>query len=159
MMNPPDSAASNAPPIPGAPAGRKAYVDIQVRDALDAGAPWEGKIEGVDSAGRRFEAWKWVDPIPEPIGRVTFGSAIMHDIAGSVAEERRQRESKSHKHSCAPLKELRGTIPICASCKKVRDSDGTWNDIEAYLESHFDCRFTHGLCPQCARRLYPELYP
>ena len=158
MMDPPDSGAANSPPIPGAPADRKTFVDEQVRNALDAGTPWEGKIEAVDSAGRRFEAWKWVDPIPEPIGGVAFGAALVHDIAAPMAEKHLQPGSKLRKHSSATSK-LGGTLPICASCKRVRDGDGTWNDIEAYIESNFECCFSHSLCPQCARRLYPELYP
>lgn len=54
------------------------------------------------------------------------------------------------------LRTLRGLIPICASCKKVRDDRGYWNQIESYLAQHSHATFSHGLCPQCARRLYPE---
>jgi len=58
----------------------------------------------------------------------------------------------------AEIKELRGLIPICASCKKVRNDQGYWQQIELYLEEHSDAKFTHGLCKECAGKLYQEFY-
>jgi PAS domain S-box-containing protein len=52
----------------------------------------------------------------------------------------------------------RDMLVICASCKKIRDAEGVWNPLEAYFGSHFDIEFSHGICPQCANNLYPELY-
>ena len=56
----------------------------------------------------------------------------------------------------AEVKTLSGFLPICASCKKIRDDRGYWNKIEVYIEKHSAVEFTHGICPQCARKLYPE---
>jgi AmiR/NasT family two-component response regulator len=56
------------------------------------------------------------------------------------------------------IKTLRGIIPICASCKKIRDDEGFWQDVAFYIEAHTDAEFTHGICPDCARKLYPEFY-
>jgi PAS domain S-box-containing protein len=53
---------------------------------------------------------------------------------------------------------LSGLLPICANCKKIRDDTGYWNKIEAYIHEHSEADFTHGICPTCARKLYPELY-
>jgi PAS domain S-box-containing protein len=58
----------------------------------------------------------------------------------------------------ARVKVLGGLLPICASCKKIRDDTGYWNKIEAYIHDHSEADFTHGICPTCARKLYPELY-
>ena len=58
----------------------------------------------------------------------------------------------------ARLKVLSGLLPICANCKKIRDDTGYWNKIEAYIQDHSEADFTHGICPTCARKLYPELY-
>jgi PAS domain S-box-containing protein len=55
------------------------------------------------------------------------------------------------------VKTLRGIIPICASCKKIRDDKGYWNQIEKYIKEHSDADFSHGICPECAKRLYPDL--
>ena len=54
------------------------------------------------------------------------------------------------------IKTLQGLIPICASCKKIRDDKGYWNQIEAYISEHSSAEFSHGICPDCARRIYPE---
>ncbi len=56
------------------------------------------------------------------------------------------------------VKVLSGFIPICSSCKKIRDDQGFWQQIETYISEHSDALFSHSLCPDCARRLYPELY-
>jgi hypothetical protein len=53
---------------------------------------------------------------------------------------------------------LTGLLSICASCKKVRDSEGFWNPVEKFIVEHTDARLTHGICPDCAHRLYPELF-
>lgn len=56
----------------------------------------------------------------------------------------------------AEIKTLRGIIPICASCKKIRDDKGYWNQIEKYIQDHTEANFSHGICPECAKKLYPE---
>ena len=62
------------------------------------------------------------------------------------------------KNSIETIKTLRGLIPICANCKKIRDDKGYWNQIETYIQKHSEAEFSHGICPECARKLYPELY-
>lgn len=49
-------------------------------------------------------------------------------------------------------------IPICSSCKKIRDDKGYWNQMEEYIRNHFDADFSHSVCPECARRLFPEIF-
>lgn len=56
------------------------------------------------------------------------------------------------------VKTLSGLLPICSSCKKIRDDSGYWSQIEQYLEEHSDAEFTHSLCPDCAKRLYPDIF-
>ena len=55
--------------------------------------------------------------------------------------------------------ELRSFLPICANCKKIRDDQGYWQQVEMYLEVHTGAETTHSICPDCAKKLYPELYP
>lgn len=57
----------------------------------------------------------------------------------------------------ADVKQLSGLLPICASCKDIRDDQGYWNAIERYISSRTEATFTHGLCPDCVDRLYPDL--
>jgi hypothetical protein len=56
------------------------------------------------------------------------------------------------------VKTLSGFLPICASCKKIRDDKGYWNQIEAYISEHSEAEFSHGICPECSEKLYPEIY-
>jgi AmiR/NasT family two-component response regulator len=57
------------------------------------------------------------------------------------------------------VKALNGLLPICASCKKIRDDKGYWEGVESYIKKHADVEFSHGLCPDCITRLYPEYKP
>ena len=54
------------------------------------------------------------------------------------------------------IKQLRGILPICAKCKKIRNDKGFWEKIEVYICEHSDAEFSHGLCPECAKSLYPD---
>ena len=55
------------------------------------------------------------------------------------------------------VKTLRGIIPICSACKKIRNDDGYWNQIESYISQHSEAEFSHSICPDCAKKLYPDL--
>jgi hypothetical protein len=57
----------------------------------------------------------------------------------------------------ANVKMLTGMLPICASCKNIRDDEGYWHQVEVYIRSHSEAEFTHGICPDCVVKLYPEL--
>jgi len=57
------------------------------------------------------------------------------------------------------VKLLSGFLPICASCKKIRDDQGYWKQIESYIRDHSEAEFSHGICPDCARKLYPDFTP
>lgn len=56
------------------------------------------------------------------------------------------------------VRTLSGLLPICASCKKIRDDEGYWHDVEEYISSHSDTEFSHGICPDCSKRLYPTYH-
>ncbi len=74
-------------------------------------------------------------------------------------EERVQDRTKELTEALAKVRTLKGLLPICASCKKIRDDQGYWTQIESYLYKHSDAEFSHGICPDCAKKLYPELFP
>ena len=54
------------------------------------------------------------------------------------------------------VKTLRGLVPICANCKKIRDDKGYWNQIEGYIQKYSEVKFSHGMCPECSDKLYGE---
>jgi hypothetical protein len=57
------------------------------------------------------------------------------------------------------LTELKKILPICVSCKKIRDDKEYWEHVETYLSKHLDLRFSHSICPECAKQLYPDFFP
>ncbi len=75
-----------------------------------------------------------------------------------LAEEERENLISELREALATVKTLKGLLPICASCKKIRDDKGYWNQIEEYVRRHSDAEFSHGICPDCAKRLYPEFF-
>ena len=85
--------------------------------------------------------------------------AVM-DITGlKQAQAEQERLIAELQAALAQVKTLSGLLPICASCKKIRDDRGYWTQIESYIRSHSDAQFTHGICPECIRKLYPGLEP
>lgn len=74
------------------------------------------------------------------------------------AEEELSRTNHELKDALATIKTLQGILPICSSCKKIRDEKGHWNQIELYISEHSGAEFSHGLCPECLVKLYPSYY-
>lgn len=70
--------------------------------------------------------------------------------------ERVEAQTALHTAQEAELKTLRGLLPICASCKNIRDDQGYWNQIEVYVSARSPVEFTHSLCPECIKKLYPD---
>ena len=74
------------------------------------------------------------------------------------AEEKQKALILELQKALAEVKTLSGMLPICASCKKVRDDKGYWKQIETYLLDHSETKFSHSICPECAKKLYPGLF-
>lgn len=72
------------------------------------------------------------------------------------SEQLREQLIADLRRALEEIKTLRGIIPICASCKKIRDDKGFWNQIESYIRDHSEAEFSHGICPECAKKLYPN---
>ncbi|MBN2325041.1 MAG: hypothetical protein JXQ30_15030 [Spirochaetes bacterium] len=70
---------------------------------------------------------------------------------------RYKRTSEELARAISEVKRLSGLLPICAHCNKVRDDEGYWRRVEDYVSAHSEVEFTHGLCPDCMKELYPEL--
>lgn len=75
------------------------------------------------------------------------------------AEEEREKLIRQLQEALASIKTLSGLLPICFSCKQIRDDKGYWNQIDTYIRDHTEAEFTHGICPACAKKLYPDYYP
>ena len=85
-----------------------------------------------------------------------FGAAVGYLCARKHVEEDREQLIVDLQDALARIKTLHGLIPICAGCKKIRDDQGYWNQIEGYIRKHSEAEFTHSLCPECADQLYGD---
>ena len=72
-------------------------------------------------------------------------------------EDELRKEHNKLRDTLEQVKILSGLLPICANCKKIRDDKGYWNQIESYIRDHSDAEFTHGICPECMKELYPDI--
>ena len=84
--------------------------------------------------------------------------AVIDITERKLAEEERDRINREHLGALSKIKTLAGLLPICMHCKKIRDDDGYWNQLEAYVSAHSEAEFSHGICPECAKELYPNYF-
>jgi PAS domain-containing protein len=101
-----------------------------------------------------------VTPIAGRSGRARGRLVVIRDVtARREVELERERLIGELQRALADIKTLRGMLPICAGCKKIRDDKGYWQGLEQYLGEHAEVQFSHGLCPDCLKRYYPLAEP
>jgi DNA-binding response OmpR family regulator len=105
-------------------------------------------IAGLDAGANDYLS-KPFDP-GELCARVEVGRRMV-EMQDKLAEKIGELQ-----RALAEIKTLRGLVPICASCKKIRDDKGYWNQVEVYVRDHTEAEFSHGICPECIKKLYPE---
>jgi PAS domain S-box-containing protein len=103
-------------------------------------APLFVRIEAVVSAGRR-----------------ECRAAVLDVTDRHRAEAEQERLVQELQSALARVKLLSGLLPICANCKSIRNDEGYWKQLESYISSHSEATFSHGICPECLNKLYPEL--
>jgi PAS domain S-box-containing protein len=103
-----------------------------------------------------------VSVVSSPIfenGNVVAAVTAFRDITSrKEIEQEREQLLLAYEDALHNIKTLKGLMPICASCKRIRDDKGYWNQIESYIQQHSDAEFSHGICPECAKRIYPKYY-
>ena len=82
--------------------------------------------------------------------------SIFYAIERKALNDRQDDLIAQLKKALKEIKMLSGLLPICANCKKIRDDKGYWHMVENYISSHAEVEFTHGICPDCMKELYPE---
>jgi PAS domain-containing protein len=119
-----------------------------------------GKVHGELTARRKDGTL-----FPVEISSMVFPDArghsrtclIIRDIGErKTAEHERERLIRELQDALAKVKSLSGLLPICASCKKIRDDVGKWHVLEIYIRNHTQADFSHGICPDCQKKLYPD---
>lgn len=142
--------------------------------ALQLDGPWLAGALGLSSLGDAPEQWRaeaqigseparqWldvrIDPIRDRWGALAGRLVVARDVTLQKAlEDEREHLIDELKGALKKVIQLEGLLPICASCRKVRDDGGYWGDVEEYFGSRAPVEFTHAICPECERKLYPML--
>lgn len=90
--------------------------------------------------------------------RLAHQATLDEMAARRQAEEERECLLEELRQALGNVKKLSGLLPICAGCKRIRDDHGNWQEVERYLAGKSEAQFSHGICPECAARLYPDLF-
>ncbi len=89
---------------------------------------------------------------------LAWNRRLQNEVTGrKKAEKEREKVIGELQATLDEVKTLQGFIPICATCKSIRDDEGYWKQIEQYFQDHSDAQFSHSICPDCAKKLYPDL--
>lgn len=92
-------------------------------------------------------------------GNYVMSRTIIYDLTErKKSDDELKKINKELQDALAKVKQLKGLLPICASCKKIRNDKGFWDSIEKYISEHSEAEFTHSICLDCAQKLYPEYY-
>ncbi|RJP85758.1 MAG: CBS domain-containing protein [Desulfobacteraceae bacterium] len=122
----------------------------------------ENLSQAADVAMKR-ETKKIYDHIIVTRDKALLGTVSIRRLLIALNDEQRQNTleleaaNRQLKEALGQIKTLQGLLPICSVCKKIRDDKGYWNQIEHYISEHSEAQFSHGICPPCAKKLYPEL--
>jgi PAS domain S-box-containing protein len=136
------------------------WANIEDRGQVVATLSEQGVVRGIEIAvrtrsGQIVETLSSFDMIE--LDGVPCILALSQDLTGRKQVEAERDQLIAHlTEALANIKTLRGLVPICAGCKKIRDDTGFWNQLETYIAAHSEAQFSHGLCPDCIHRLYPE---
>jgi PAS domain S-box-containing protein len=149
-------------------------IDIKKQLYFDAGdresAALEKNLEeiAVFRLRRKDGSEVWVEDhgrhVVDEDGNVLYHEGVLRDVTERKLAEDALRKSTGEREELIQelqfaldnVKTLQGLIPICANCKKIRDDKGYWNQVEGYIMEHSDATFTHGVCPECAKKLFEE---
>jgi PAS domain S-box-containing protein len=133
----------------------RALADYRLRLSEEA-VPAAYEIQMIDPSGK--EIWANASVVRIAYQGRPATMAFVTDVSERVQREReRERLLADLTQALIDKRVLRGLLPICAGCKKIRDDNGYWRQIEQYISSHAPVEFSHGLCPECVRKYYPDV--
>jgi two-component system sensor histidine kinase/response regulator len=146
---------------------KQLYFDLGDRESAEL----EEKLEemAVYRIRKKDGSEIWVEDhgrlVTDENGKVLYHEGVLRDVTerkraeDTLEKSTREREKLIQELQSAldNVKTLQGLIPICANCKKIRDDKGYWNQVEEYIMEHSDATFTHGICPECAKKIFGEM--
>jgi hypothetical protein len=136
---------------------QQGYKEGDIRGGLSVSIPMAPLWE----SGKRYQLIIWVSHVLIWLlgaAGIVWGSSKFNHSLQEQMRGAEEQEKLLHKlqEAMGQLKVLRGILPICANCKKIRDDKGYWKQVEVYIRDHSEADFSHSICPECAKKLYPE---
>lgn len=132
-------------------------LDREDRASNESGEPFASEVRIVVPSGE--VKWIQLSSMPSPQmyeGRVLWSGVIIDITERKHAEEEKTRLVDELKDALSRIRKLEGIIPICSFCKRIRDDEGSWQPVDVYIRQHSDTHFTHGFCPECRAKHYPD---
>ena len=125
-----------------------------------AGEPVESfETKRLTADGRILDIWLTVTAMTDEAGMVTGIATTERDITARKQADREKTDLiKQLQRALAEVKTLRGIIPICMICKRIRNDKGYWEQVEVYVHHHSEANFSHGVCPECMKANHPRVY-
>lgn len=169
------AATGNSLIVPDTRADERHYVGVDQTTGLELlsiiGVPLKikqrvvGVLEVVDSRLDRFSTadLRLLEPLAATAA-TAIENARLYERAQREIADRTRAEAEREKvivelqEALAKVSTLSGLLPMCANCKKIRDDQGYWQQVEVYIREHSEADFSHGLCPGCAKKLYPDIF-
>jgi len=108
----------------------------------------ESRVKGLEGGADSY--------LTHPVEPLVLIASIRALLRIREGEAKREKLIQELQEALSKVKLLSGMLPICSSCKKIRDDKGYWNQIEAYIRDRSEAEFTHGICPECMKKLYPD---
>lgn len=153
--------------------GKPCWQVLQSNQAAPCDFCSNDKLVAPDGTPKGLYAWefqntvsrRWHDIRDRAITWIN-GRMVRLEIATDItarkrAEQEREKLIDQLQEALNEIKTLQGILPVCSYCKKVRDDEGNWNKIEAYIQRRSEAKFSHGICPECASERFPDddIYP
>jgi PAS domain S-box-containing protein len=138
------------------------YLNPQERDNFLHELRIHGKVNNFEAQLKRKDGTVWwastnAHFFKNQAGEIAGVEGITRDITElKLAQEAQNKLINELQEAIDEVQTLSGLLPICSSCKKIRDDKGYWNQIESYLQKHARAEFSHSLCPECTERLYGD---
>ena len=130
-------------------------IDQRFQDILRGDAPFFYERQFRRKDGTLVDVWVSSTAISYA-GRKMVCSVARDLTERNLAEEEREKLIQELQEALANVRTLRGLVPICAGCKKIRDDKGYWQQVEVYVREHSEAEFSHGLCPECVKTYFPN---
>ena len=136
----------------------KKLLRTEILPIVMAKGQWKGEIPLLTAKGNLTPTEQNIFLIYDEHGAPwMFGNIIADITERKRIEEEREKLIKELQEAIKEIKTLRGILPLCSFCKKIRDDKGYWEQVDVYIHKHSQADISHGICPECAKEHYPDL--